>query len=186
MEQKGFTLLEILVSLSLGVLLFVLLLSIYILAAKSLSIVETKSELGQNARLVNERLLREIRQAKQIATILPAGKDDPLNPPKSEIEFQDGHQTATVQYIRFYLSGTDLKRQMRRYYFPAEPEVFVPHDSRDDFGNPPQVTIVSDELAGQYIQDLKFYGRDLINIELTLDKSGAPLRAYTSVYGRNL
>lgn len=186
MEQKGFTLLEILVSLSLGVLLFVLLLSIYGLAAKSLATVETKSELAQNARLVNERLSREIRQAKQIATILPAGKDDPLNPPKNEIEFQDGHQTTAVQYIRYYPSGTDLKRQLRRYYFPAEPEVFVLHDSRDDLGNPPQLTIMSDEPVGQYVQDIKFYGRDLINIELALDKNGASLRAYTSAYGRNL
>lgn len=185
-KNQGFTLLEILTAVSLGVGLFLLLLSIYGLSAKSLAVTETQAELAQNARLITERISREIRQARQIATLLPPDDGDPLNPPKNEIEFQDGHQSALVQYIRYYSAGSDLKRQLRRYYFPSEPETYVPADSRDDFGNPPQLAIINDELVGQYLQSMKFYGQNLINIVLELNKNNILYPAKTAIYARNL
>lgn len=185
-NQPGFTLIEALVGISLSVLLFGLLLALYELNNRSLAITTTRAELAQNTRLMIERLTREIRQTKQIATLLPPTGDDPLAPAPNEIEFQDGHNAAAMQYIRYYPQGSDLYRQLRRYYFPTEPAVFVAFDSRDEFGNPPNLTIASDELVGQYISDIDFYGAGLINIVIALAKNAVNFTAKTAVYGRNL
>lgn len=185
-STNGFTLLEVLTALSLGVGLFLLLLSIYGLSARSLAAAETQAELAQNSRLIIERLSREIRQTRQIATLLPADDSDPENPPKNEIEFQDGHGTTVIQYVRYFLDNGDIRRQARRYYFPSEPAVFVPAGSRDSFGNPPQMTVVSDELVGQYVANMQFFGRELVNINIWLNKNNARQAAKTAVYGRNL
>ena len=182
----AFTLLETVIALGLGLSLLAALLSIYVLSVNALHSTETRSELGQNSRVIIERLTRDLRQTKAIASALPADDTDPLNPPLPEIELQDGHNIDTIQYLHYYLNGTDLRRQVRRYYFPSNPDLYVTFDAEDEFGAPPAVNIAADELAAEYVSSLRFYGTDLITIELTLVRKGTEHKTETRVFGRNL
>ena len=52
-------------------------------------------------------MAREIRQANDIVTVLPVDDSDP-DLVTHELQFEDGHNTNQIQYIRYYLNGTDL------------------------------------------------------------------------------
>jgi prepilin-type N-terminal cleavage/methylation domain-containing protein len=184
-NKSGFTLFELLISITIGSVLLGIILATYNLTIKSLSNSETRAELSQNSRTVVDRISRDIRQAKSIATILPATKNDPSNPPPNEIEIQDGHQTNNIQYIRYYLDGTNLKRQTLKYYFTIEPDISVSFDAEDEFGYPPETKITEDELVGQYFEEILFYGMDHITIEILLSKSKVEHKTKTAVSGRN-
>ncbi|MBU2575554.1 prepilin-type N-terminal cleavage/methylation domain-containing protein [Patescibacteria group bacterium] len=183
--KKGFTLFEALIAITIGVTLLALLLSIYSLSLRSLGDGQKRAELTQDSRITIERITRDIRETRHIATILPEDKDDPENPPPNEIELQDGH-TDTLQYIRYYLSDTNLRRQIRQYYFETAPEILVPYDAEDDFGNPPELNIMSDHLAGKFIEDIDYFGSNPIYIELILETGLITHTTRTNVYGRNL
>ncbi len=185
-HSQGFTLFEVLIAISIGVLLLGLVFSIYSLTVRSLNASQTRAELTQNSKIILERITRDLRQTRGLATILPQTAGDPENPPPSAIEFLDGHNNETYQYINYSLAGADLKRRVKHYYFASDPAIFVPFDAEDDFGNPPLVSASEDNLVGQYVSALKFYGTDLVTIELTLLKSGVTHATATAVFGRNL
>jgi Tfp pilus assembly protein PilW len=183
--KQGFTIFETLIAITVGVTLLGLVLSIYVLSIRSLNSGQDRSELTQDSRVITERITRDIRETRGIATVLPPDPNDVSNPPPNDIELQDGH-TSTLQYIRYYLSGTDLKRQIRQYYFAAEPAIMVPFDAEDDFSNPPSLTIVSDTLVGQFVNDIDYYGENPIYFELILKEGSITHTTKTAIYGRNL
>ena len=185
-HTDGFTLFEPLVAITVGVALLSLALSIYILSLRSLNTSQNQRELANNARTVIDRITRDVRQARGIANILPPGKDDPENPPVSEIELEDGNVSSYIQYIHYYLSGTNLKRQVRQYHFADEPGIYVTFDAEDDFGNQPEVVISDDTTVGQYIDSLLLYGNNVLTIELALSKNSITHSTRTSIYVRNL
>ena len=59
-------------------------------------------------------------------------------------------------------------------------------DAEDDFGNPPIEEIVSENLVGQYIKNVIFYGDNPFFIEMSVEKLSTTYNTKTSVYGRNL
>ncbi len=96
--QKGFTLTEVIIVVAIFIFIIIIIYSIYILSQKSYRGGEDVAEITQNGRVVLERLAREIRQTREIATDLP---EEQLNPP-SEIEFQDGHTPARESFSAVY------------------------------------------------------------------------------------
>ena len=185
-ENSGFTILELLISMAIGVVLIALLLSVYNLSIKSLRSSENRAELSQNSRVIIERLTRDIRQTRDIATVLPITGDDEQNPPPSEIEMRDGHNVEIIQYIRYYMVNTDIYRQIKQYYFESDPDTYVTFDAEDDLGNPPLVNVVEDEQIAEYVSDIGFYGTDLITVNLDLAKASSQNNTITVIYGRNL
>jgi type II secretory pathway pseudopilin PulG len=185
-NNSGFTLFEVLIAITISVAMLGVILSIYSLTMKSIGFSQDRSELSQNSRIIAERLTRDIRQARDIATVLPEDKDDPEITPPNELELRDGHMTETFQYIKYYLSSTNLHRQVRQYYFAAEPSTLVPFDAADDFGNAPLVNIIEDELVGQYINNIIFYGTNLLTMELDLAKRQNTHSTKNTLFGRNL
>ncbi len=182
----GFSLIEVIVSISLFVIIILLVNSIYILAQQTYNKNSNLAELTQNARVSLDRLSREIRQSVSVITILPATDTDPLNPPTNQIFFQDGHNISQITYLRYYLNGTDLMRQKKVYYFSEEPDTYVTYNSIDQYGQPAQELILEDQVVGQYFNDLKFWGvNGLINISIGLSKSQNFFNIKTSVYSRN-
>src|SRR3989304_6475200 len=85
--KRAFTLVEILTAVFLGSIIIIAAYSVYLMSYKSYQRHAASAELTQNARIALERMTREIRQAKDITTILPA---DAGGAP-SAIQFQDGH-----------------------------------------------------------------------------------------------
>ncbi|MDD5294956.1 MAG: prepilin-type N-terminal cleavage/methylation domain-containing protein [Patescibacteria group bacterium] len=185
-NQKGFTLLEILVSLSLFTLAIVLVGSMYSLSQRSYNKGAGKGELVQNARVSLDRISRELRQSINIVTDLPETDSDPGDPPATEIFFQDGHDASQTTYLRYYLDGTDLRRSLIVYYFDAEPDTYVVYDSVDQYGNPPQESIVEDRVVGEYFSQLQFWGSGgLVHISLALEKDQDSLGVSSSIFKRN-
>ena len=186
-NQKGFTLIEIIIVLNIALIIFGLITAIYLLSQKSYWETDNRAEIIQNGRVILDRMIREIRQTPDIVTNLPENNNEPLLLP-SEIKFQDGHNTNQIRYIHYFLDGTDLKRQLIVYYFPSDPEYYVHYYDTDKEPphEPPIEQIIEEKIIGEYVDDIEFWGNKLININLYLYKDGQSAIINTAVYGRNL
>lgn len=185
-NQKGFTLAEIVVVVTIFALIIILVLSIYILSQKAYFLGDNKSEIDQNGRIALDRMSREIRQAKEIVTDLPETDDNQDFPPADEIMFEDGHDSTEINYVRYHLEGTNLMRQYLYYYFTENQDIHVSWNATDESSNPPTEMEVEDKLVGEYFNDLKFYEPGAINIYAELQKNSYSLYLNTKIFGRNL
>ena len=182
-KPAGFTIVEVLVSISLFVIMLLLVNSLYVVSQRAYTKGSGKGEIAQNARVCLDRMSREIRQSLDIITALPISGSGTL---PSEIFFRDGHDINQITYIYYYLDDDQLIRQHRAYYFPAEPGVYVTLSSINGFGNPPDVLILEDRVVGEYFNSIGFWGEDgLVNIEMELEKNEDSINVNTSVYSRN-
>lgn len=185
-QETGFSLLEIMVAVSLFSFLVLASGSIYILLQRAYNQGADKGEMTQNLRVALDRISRELRQAAGIATVLPPTESEPGNPPPQEIIFQDGHNPEVITYLRYYLDGSDLKRSQLAYYFSADPETYVLRGSMDQGGNPPLELILEDKIVGEYFSGLRFWGENnLVYIKINLNKNGRQLETTAGIYARN-
>lgn len=259
----GFTLVEIIVSITVLVLISGAVYSTFILHQRAYQLGQEREEINQNGRVILERLSRELRQAKEIITSLPDESDVPGSSPPSEVVFQDGHlpviteeenpQSATLNtitlyngasliddyykgsfikiisgngtgeirkiieyngvtklatiketwqtipntssvykidtsyyYIRYYLENKNLKRQVIVYYFSEDPNHFVAWNAIPPQGQTLEHLILEDDIIGEYVDSLKFWGKPLINIFLKLKKGESEVNLQTKILGRNL
>ena len=183
---RGFTLLEIIVSISLFTIIIILVSNIYSVTQNAYNKNSNIAELTQNARVSLDRISRELRQSANIITALPPTDDDPNNPPVNQIFFQDGHDISQITYLRYYLDGANLMREHKAYYFDEEPSVYVTYNSLDQGGGSPLETIIDDRVVGEYFAELNFWGTNgLINISLNLTKNQNIFAINTSVFSRN-
>ncbi|MDP2708673.1 MAG: prepilin-type N-terminal cleavage/methylation domain-containing protein [bacterium] len=184
--RSGFTLLEIIVSVSLFVIIIILVSDIYLAVQRAYNKNSDLAELTQNTRVSLDRMSRELRQSSNIITELPENGGDPENPPTDQIFFQDGHDISQITYIRYYLDGPNLMRENKAYYFEEEPETYVTYDSADQSGNPPLEQIIDNRIVGEYFDLMEFWGADgLINIALSLGKNQNNFSVKTSIFSRN-
>ena len=146
---------------------------------------DNRLELIQNGRIILDRLSRELRQTPSLVTELPATKNEVGFPPVSQIEFQDGHDTAQIQYIKYFVDNFLLKRQLIGYYFPDEPENYVYAGTQDEFGNPPEEDILDERTIAEYLSNLEIYGNKVVYLEIYLNKNQVEEHYYTGVWGRN-
>ena len=183
--SAGFSVIELVIVISVTMLIFLMTYDIYLVSQKSFKIGDTRLELVQNARVVLDRLTRELRQTPEIATALPPIKSEIGFPPAGEIQFQDGHGLEDIQYLRYYLIDGSLYRQRLVYAFAEEPGTYVVWNEEDEFGQPPIQTTLENKIIAEYISDLKFYGDPVIYLEIWLNKFDLTEHFYTGVWGRN-
>lgn len=182
-NQFGFTLSELMIALTITVVIFILTISTYILSQRAFRKCQIKYELIQNSRVFIDKITRELRQSPEIATALP----ETYSGAPSEIMFQNGHDTSTTTYIRYYLSGTELKRQTLHYYFIGEEETYVRWDELNEFEESPESSIDEDTLISEHINTIVFFGEPTItNILANFSKNQENNYIYTTIYGRNL
>ena len=182
-NQNGFTLTELLVAVIIGLLISVMVASIFLLNQKVIRKNNTKSELTQNARITIDLMSREIRQAKEIVTVLPT---DDSNPPlPSELQFEDGHVTSQIQYIKYELSETELHRKIIVYHFDSDPGTYVDWNDIDAFG-PPNEEILEDKIIGENFAGIGFYGNGSVNINLDLQNNNEQIEMSTTINPRNI
>ncbi len=187
MKQRAFSLIEVIITISIAALIFILISGVYIISQRVYTETDTKAELSQNGRVILDRIVREVRQTPEVVTQLPESNSNPNLLP-SEIMFQDGHNTSDIRYIRYFMDGTNLKRQTIIYYFAASSTAYVHFfdtDSDPPYSQPIQQTL-DEKIIGEYIDDIEFWGESLININLYLTKNNKNIIINTSVYGRNL
>ena len=193
--RKGFTLVEILVFITIFLFVFIGIFNIFSFSQTFYNQMTIQSELLQNGRVVSERITREIRQGEDVVTQLPQVPDGPV----SEIEFQDGHIPSPYEYlgsdyyyIRYYFSSStkELYRQYRVYCFDDCEycnTYFRWDDTRIEGTDvlPTHACVLEEKIIGEYIKDLNFWGSGLINISLTLNNRGQELTFQTKIFGRN-
>lgn len=85
--MKGFTLIEVLISISIFAIVMIIVINAIILGNNAYLNGEKMMTIMQNGRVVLDAVSREIRQSRKIVTLLPENEQDAL----SEIIFQDGH-----------------------------------------------------------------------------------------------
>lgn len=267
LNNKGFTIPEVLIVVTISALIVVTIASMIVFSQRSYLQGGNSAEIAQNARVILERMSREVRQAEKISTQLPVSNINPAN----EIQFQDGHlpivlesanaqggslntivlssgsssldnyykdlyikiisgtgagqvrkitnyigasKTAEVDqdwdtnpsasslykidssfyYIRYHLDGQmNILREVFAYCFSqnyltcTSPETYVSFGSVPPSGQALlKVPLEADEIIGQYVTSLQFYGQSTINIFLTLQINNQITSFQTEVYGRNL
>jgi len=180
-SQLGFTLAEMVIAITVSVLIVVTVSSAYTLSQRTYLGGESAAEITQNGRVILERMSREIRQAKEIVTELSTTSTGAT----STIEFQDGHDISTIHYIRYFKDGANVKREKIVYNFD-ETATSVPWNAKDEYGNPPTPSIEESAIVGEYVNNLEIWGMPVINISLTLEKSGKTVDLKTAIFGRNL
>jgi len=89
--MKAFSLVEMLVSITILALISGAIYSTFVINQRSFQLGQEREEIIQNGRVILERLSRELRQARELVTSLPDTSDIENFPPPSEIFFQDGH-----------------------------------------------------------------------------------------------
>lgn len=184
-NNSGFTLVEVIIAISISIILFLIIGLIYFVGQNTYKKTDTRAEITQNGRVMLDRIIRELRQAQNITTVLPLDNSNPATLP-SEIEFEDGHNVSTITYIRYYLNGANIQREVTRYYFLEMPTVYVHVYDTNQYGDPPIKEVVEDRIIGEHVSDLEFWGNSLININLYLIKNSETITISTSIYGRNL
>lgn len=182
---KGLTLIELIISVIISVLLLLMVVSMYNFSQNVYRQTDTKAEITQNGRVILDRLIRELRQTREVVTNLPLTNDNPALLP-SEIKFQDGHDISDIRYRRYFLENSEIKKQTIEYYFAPNPTINVYWDDLDAEGNPPDFRILEEKIIGEYVSDLEFWGDKFINIKLYLQKNNDTLTLMTGAYGRNL
>lgn len=180
--KRGFTIIELLISSAVGTLVLVIAYVSFVTGQKLYRRGILNAELSQNGRIALDRTSREIRQTGQVVTVL---SPTPPTPAQNEIKFEDGH-TDTIQYIRYYLSGSELKREQGHYYFPSEPSAWVDYDAKDGYGAPANYMTDLDQVVAQNITFINFYGEKVIGIDLTVERDGKDIQFRTKNLGRNL
>lgn len=182
----GFTLIEIVSVIALSSLIFVLIYQIYDVSQSVFKQNNVILELAQNGRVVLDRLSRELRQAKVIATPLPVDKNQNGFAPADSILFENGHNATTTQYLRYQLQDNKIHRQVITYTFAPNPDVTVRYNDVDQFGAGPQENILEDRVIGEYVDKIIFYGASVVTIELDLQKNSYYYHLLTSVWSRNI
>ncbi|MFW5888235.1 MAG: PilW family protein [Patescibacteria group bacterium] len=181
-KKNGFTLLEIMVALSLFAIITIMVTSMYILSNRAAGRSSAKAEMAQNIRVSFNRINREVRQSPEVVTDLSSNKSEA----SSRLIFENGHNEEEIFYIKYYLDGTDLRRSEIVYYFPSEEEEYVSYNTLNQENESPEEKTVEDRLVGENFKELKFWkDEDLIKTEACLEKAGRELCSGGGVYNRN-
>lgn len=180
--ENGYSVLEIIVSLTIFVVAILLVGSMYSLSQKTYNTGSNQAELVQNARVSLDRISRELRQSSNIITVIPATNASPA----SEIFFQDGHNAEQITYLHYYLNGGNLLRKHTAYYFNSAPSTYVAWDSVGEFGSPPNEIVFEDRIVGEHFESIGFWGENgLIHIIVNLTKNQGNLEVDSGIYSRN-
>jgi prepilin-type N-terminal cleavage/methylation domain-containing protein len=183
--NKGFTLTEILIVLVIFILVMGAIYSGYILVQKAYSQSESFAEMNQNGRVILERMVREIRQSRNIKDELPDSLEVPENALNS-LEFEDGHIQEHYHYIKYFVDDNKVMREEIKYYFLSDPETFLPWNASSTTETVSSTTIKGPEEIGEHIGELKFWNAPDISIFLKMIKNGKESVLKTKVFGRNL
>ncbi len=185
MKKQGFTLAELLISISIFVIVTSAIYSGYLLSQKAYRESEVSAEITQNGRVVIERISREIRQAREIITDLPATSTQAT----STMGFEDGHGTTTYRYIFYYQANNEIQRAVMGYYFSADPEQnLVPWDAVPPPGQTLETkTLEEPVIIGEWVNNLGFFGSEgLVGLILQLEKNEKIIDLETKIFSRNL
>ena len=91
-------------------------------------------------------------------------------------------------YIHYYRDSNSIVwREVLAYYFSGDSNTFVAWNSIPPIGQTLEnQTLEESRIIGEYVSSLEFWGANVINIYLTLQKQQKSIEFTTSIFGRNL
>lgn len=184
--MKSFTLIETIIAMGISTIIIASAAGLYLAGSNAYKRGSIERELVQNGFVAIDRISREIRQASGMATVLP---EDESGEPAQEIMFRDGHNQTGIQYIRYYLSGSNLYREVRFYYFSSDyAKTHVTWDSIGVLEEKPVWENPEDgvQMVAENFSSLEFFGSPLIKMRFLLSKSNLTLNLASAVWGRNI
>ena len=119
--RSGFTLIEVVITLAVGVLILTGILGVFLITRQTLTRNSGRAEIVQNGRIALERLSRDLRQAEEIAGVIPEAQGEAL----SALEFQDGHDASALTYLRYHFENESLYLEHSYYALTSDPTVQV-------------------------------------------------------------
>lgn len=183
--KKAFTLIELIVAIGMALIVVSAAISMTILTKRQIAIGSDKLETVQNARSIMDRLSRDLRQAKEVVTSLNDVNNGGIA--KNEIEFENGHSSEKVNYLKYYLNGTDLVKQEHHYQFNIDPNNWVIWNARDDQDQLPVLVIDNNTIVANYISQINFWknGDSLVRFEVAATSNNKSSTMRTQIFGRN-
>ncbi|HOJ93032.1 MAG TPA: prepilin-type N-terminal cleavage/methylation domain-containing protein [Dictyoglomaceae bacterium] len=110
--KKGFTIIELLVGITISAIIITIVVSSLTIGLKSYQFVSKKVEYQRNARLVAERLIREVKKASFIDPVSDGGN---LIFSYTLYDFSSNPITSTLFVVRYYVDNRGiLRRQVKQ------------------------------------------------------------------------
>lgn len=183
-KNKGFTTAELLVILAIMVIIISAISSSFLLSQWTYRSGENTSEVIQNGRVILERMTREMRQAKEVVTVLYEDESGAT----STILFEDGHTSTSYNYIHYFTQDSTVEREVLGYYFSGDTQqALVPHDAIPPEGQTLQIKNIEETVAiGEYVTSLKIWGNSKINIKIQLTKKNKSIELQSEIFVRNI
>lgn len=89
-------------------------------------------------------------------------------------------------YIRYFKDNSNLKKRTLAYYASGDPNIFVPWNDIAPPGETIEEQLLEEEVVGEYLTNLRFWGSPDINVSVSLEKGEEILELQTTVLSRNL
>ncbi len=183
MRRPAVTLVEVLVAVAIGAMITAISVQIYGQLRVAIARDQGKNDVVQNARVALDRLARDLRQANEFVTVMPAAylAGDP-----PEFEFEDGHAD-DLTYRRYYIDGSTLKVDTKQYTFSTAPNTRVRWNVVNGSGQRPTATVLStlDVADGVYAVEMYGTNAEVTIIVTTRNLDGQEFKLRTRAYARN-
>lgn len=179
-KKNGYSIIEVLVAIVIGVLVIEAAYLFFPLGSRIAREGETLNVLAQTARIVLNRIERDIRQTPNLITDLPASQSEDTN----SIFLIDGYpedDDTDPHYISYEYQDNKIYRKEIHYTDPNNPTIVVSYDFPD------AVEVVeTNEAIGEDIEFIKIWeGQNLVKIDIKLKRLQDDIRFLSSVYPRN-
>jgi len=192
MKRSAFTLIEVLVAATLSVGLIGIAGSAYIQSQRLTAAQADELTVAQNARVLVDRISRDVRQTTEFTATLPEAVGDGI----STIQFVDGHEpSGGPYYLEYALEGGQVWRRKLYYYRPSQPDVRVTfnptetiYEEGDSVPGDALVRHQEENIAiADGVDNLSFWGTaSLVRIDVWLSDGGSDIyQLHSAVAKRN-
>lgn len=185
-SKPGYTLIELLIAMLVSSILIGITTSTFTLFRKSITQDQTQVDLTQNARISEERIARELRQTREVITVLPTSSADTTVTEPHLIEFENGHaevgDSDYLYYYKYYLSGTTLELDTKKYTVSPSTTAVKWNTAGAT------ATVLSTVTVAESVSDISFYAPTTSSTQFTVTTSDGANKTYalrTTILKRN-
>lgn len=186
MKKPAFTLAELLIAASVSAILIGITGRSYISIQRLVGRGENDLIIAQNARVVIDRISRDLRQAVSVTTSVPEIRIEA----SASLEFEDGHEInpAGPTYIKYELINDEIWRSRHYYYDESNPDIRLPFNPVLYEQGAYEVQELPSESykIAENVTDLAFWGTDnLVQIDVELqDDPNLPSQIFHSAVAK--
>lgn len=186
-NRPAFTLVELMVALLISAILISVTASIYVLIRKSIASDQNNADISQNARIAVDKIARDLRQAREVVTVLPSSPTDITTAQPGQILFEDGHPATTdstyLTYRNYYVTAAGVLNLDVDYYYVS------PDTTTRVHWTTPSATlaVISTVAIAEHVGTLSFYNNAgaIMMVIKTTDSNSQNYTLQTTIVKRN-